>query len=176
MQCFINRHNAQLPATPHEVEALLGPLGVVLSTWTLDLSQCVFPCQTDADKQTVLSLLEKPLQTLKQERGYQSEDIVCLTPDNPKLETILKPFEAPHYHTDDEVRTILDGEGVFTIYPDRETSVDIVMQRGDFLIVPKNAMHSFTLTAQKYVVALRVFAENPKWEAHYEWLGLAGLK
>ena len=91
-------------------------------------------------------------------------------PDNPQLIEILKPFEVPHYHMDDEVRMILDGEGVFTIYPDAETAVDIVMQAGDFLRIPKNIMHSFTLTDKKYVVALRVFAENPKWEAHYEWI------
>lgn len=45
--------------------------------------------------------------------GYHSMDLVVLHPGTPGLDEALERFDKPHTHADDEVRYILEGEGLF---------------------------------------------------------------
>jgi 1,2-dihydroxy-3-keto-5-methylthiopentene dioxygenase len=121
-------------------------------------------------QEAVLATVATPLATLKSTFGYLTEDIVGLTPQTPNLAGILRQYRAEHHHADDEVRVILHGEGIFGILPPtgKGDPFEVSLTQGDWIIVPANTRHYFYLTDAQTVIALRVFKDNPQWEAIYE--------
>lgn len=99
------------------------------------------------------------------EFNYSSFDEVKLTPQTPKINEINQNFFREHHHTDDEVRYLLDGSGIFDIRNQNDQWLRIEVTTGDFLIIPANRYHRFCLTKEMKVHAVRLFKENPKWEA-----------
>jgi 1,2-dihydroxy-3-keto-5-methylthiopentene dioxygenase len=150
------------PIPLERVQATLQTLSIEMGTW---------PTETIATGQELSPQIERELSDLMTRRHYTSYDVVRLTPETPALDEKLAAFEAPHYHSDDEVRICVDGEGVFTIYPSPELgqAIDIIVEPGDLIVVPAETMHSFTLTPKQHITAIRVFKDNPKWEAIYDW-------
>lgn len=103
----------------------------------------------------------------KKERGYTAQDEIKLTPQTENLDSILKKFDQEHLHTDDEVRYILAGSGIFDIRSKENDWIRIHVQPGDFLIVPASTYHRFSLTDEKSIHAIRLFKDNPSWEPVY---------
>ena len=96
---------------------------------------------------------------------YISSDIVRLSKETPK--EVLDPFKKVHHHTDDEVRFTIDGEGVFGIIPDEKTEIEIYCTKGDLINIPAYTRHWFKLTKSHEMNCVRIFKDNPKWEAIY---------
>jgi 1,2-dihydroxy-3-keto-5-methylthiopentene dioxygenase len=121
-------------------------------------------------QEAVLKTVAQPLATLKSSFRYLTEDIIGLTPQTPNLGGILKQFRAEHHHTDDEVRVILHGEGIFGIIPSagKGEPFEVSLTQCDWIVIPENTRHYFYLTEENTVIALRVFKDNPQWEAIYE--------
>ena len=86
---------------------------------------------------------------LKRERGYIEQDVVALAPSTPNLDTICAKFVDEHYHDDDEVRFVLEGEGIFDIRSRDDRWMRVVVERGDLIVVPKDRHHRFMLTEQQ---------------------------
>ena len=61
------------------------------------------------------SAYQPKMDELKDERGYIEQDQVELRPDTPNLEAICAKFDDEHLHDEDEVRFVLEGEGIFDI-------------------------------------------------------------
>ena len=99
--------------------------------------------------------------------GYLSMDLVVLHPGTPGLEDALARFDAPHTHADDEVRYILDGEGLFGFFNAAGQECVLRVQPGDYLRIPAGVEHRFTLTAARRIKALRLFSDTAGWEARY---------
>lgn len=110
---------------------------------------------------------ENQIDTLKQKFGYKHADVVELNPDTPKLDEMLAKFIDEHHHTDDEVRFTVEGEGIFGVNPLTDPPFEVYVQPGDLLVVPENTRHWFDLTEQKTIKCIRLFKDNPKWEAVY---------
>jgi Uncharacterized conserved protein, contains double-stranded beta-helix domain len=55
---------------------------------------------------------------IKREHRYVDQDVVELLPDTPNLAVICAKFDKEHYHTEDEVRVVLEGDGVFDVRDD----------------------------------------------------------
>ena len=91
-----------------------------------------------------------------------------LSQDTPNLDQILSAFIKEHHHTDDEVRFTVEGEGIFGVNPHKDPPFEIYVESGDLLVVPANTRHWFNLTEKKSITCIRLFKENPKWEAVYE--------
>jgi|GEM_PF-6491615 len=121
---------------------------------------------TDTEAAT-LQAIAKPLSDFKSAYGYGYQDIVGLTPETPNLEGILATFKPLHHHEDDEVRVMLYGAGIFGFTPEAGDPFELLLERGDWIIVPAYTKHYFYLTDEQTVIALRLFKENPKWEAIY---------
>lgn len=79
--------------------------------------------------------------------GYVEQDIVELQPTTPDLEAIGRKFAGEHLHTDDEVRYVLEGEGIFDIRSADDRWLRVVVEQGDLLVVPANLHHRFMLTS-----------------------------
>lgn len=98
---------------------------------------------------------------------YAGSDVIALFPDTPELDTLEALFRRPHRHSDSEVRYILAGEGIFGfVLPDGE-QVEVTVNAGDLIGVPARAEHWFRLSPLRKVVAVRLFGENPNWQAEF---------
>ena len=79
----------------------------------------------------------------------------------------MAKFENVHTHTEDEVRTITAGQGIFIIKGDEKTGYfDVELEAGDVISVPEHTPHFFTLMENKKIVAVRLFIETEGWIAH----------
>lgn len=110
---------------------------------------------------------QQGLDAWKAKRGYVAQDEVKLSPQTPNLDAILAKFSDEHLHTDDEVRYIVSGEGIFDVRSRADQWIRILVEAGDFIIVPANMYHRFTLTETKTIHAVRLFKENPSWVPVY---------
>lgn len=94
-------------------------------------------------------------------------DVIGLFPDTPDLDRLDALFRRPHRHRDNERRYILAGRGVFGFVLPDGAQVEIVVGPGDLIDVPAGAEHWFHLDGDKTVVAVRLFGENPDWQADF---------
>jgi 1,2-dihydroxy-3-keto-5-methylthiopentene dioxygenase len=121
---------------------------------------------TDEDKNTILSTYDTEIHEIAERRGYKVWDIVALSEATPNLPEILKKFEQVHIHTEDEVRAITAGRGIFIIKGDKDTGYfDVELSVGDVISVPEGQAHFFTLMDNKAIVAVRLFIEPAGWVA-----------
>jgi 1,2-dihydroxy-3-keto-5-methylthiopentene dioxygenase len=110
---------------------------------------------------------QSTLDTLKRERGYIEQDIVALQPDTPNLEAICAKFSPEHLHTDDEVRFVLAGEGIFDIRDSEDRWMRVTVEAGDLIVVPKDRYHRFFLTEGQQIRCVRLFQDTAGWVPHY---------
>ena len=104
---------------------------------------------------------------VKTDRGYIEEDIVELAPTTPNLDTICAKFVDEHHHDEDEVRFVLEGEGIFDIRSNDDRWMRVVVERGDLIVVPKGRHHRFLLTDSKHIRCVRLFRDRSGWIPHY---------
>jgi 1,2-dihydroxy-3-keto-5-methylthiopentene dioxygenase len=107
------------------------------------------------------------LDRLKASRGYVEQDVVELSPQTPELDTLCAKFEGEHLHTDDEVRFVLDGEGVFDLRSVDDRWMRVTVEAGDLIVVPANLHHRFFLTSRKQIRCVRLFKDSTGWVPHY---------
>ncbi|MBJ6363652.1 acireductone dioxygenase [Paenibacillus sp. GCM10012307] len=121
---------------------------------------------SDEDKAAILSTYESEINDLAGRRGYKTWDIVALSDATPNLDEILKKFEEVHTHTEDEVRAIIAGRGIFIIKGTDDVGYfDVELEAGDVISVPENKPHFFTLMENRQIVAVRLFIEPAGWVA-----------
>jgi 1,2-dihydroxy-3-keto-5-methylthiopentene dioxygenase len=107
------------------------------------------------------------LDQLQAERGYIEQDVIELQPETPNLDAICAKFADEHLHTDDEVRFVLDGAGVFDIRDDDDRWMRVTVEAGDLIVVPKGRYHRFYLTNSKQIRCVRLFQDRAGWVPHY---------
>ncbi|MBI2118522.1 MAG: cupin domain-containing protein [Elusimicrobia bacterium] len=107
------------------------------------------------------------LDKIKKSWGYSAQDIVELYPAMPNLDAICAKFDKEHTHTDDEVRFVLNGEGYFDIRSKKDQWMHLLVEKGDFILVPANRNHLFYLTPIRTIQCARLFKENPSWTPIY---------
>lgn len=153
-----------------KVGAFLETQGVLYEHWnTARLPQhlqgnCAL---TDKEKEETLLVFDAEIKSLAERNGYANWDVVALSDATPNLEELLKKFEQVHTHTEDEVRAITAGHGIFIIKGQGETGYfDVELEPGDVISVPVNTPHFFTLMEDHQVVAVRLFIEKEGWVAH----------
>ncbi|MBP3963396.1 MULTISPECIES: 1,2-dihydroxy-3-keto-5-methylthiopentene dioxygenase [Paenibacillus] len=121
----------------------------------------------DEEKQTILSTYDDEIRDLAARRGYKIWDVISLSDATPNIEELLKKFEQIHIHTEDEIRGIVSGRGIFIIKGDEETGYfDVELEAGDVISVPENKAHFFTLMDNREIIAVRLFIEKDGWVAH----------
>ena len=107
------------------------------------------------------------LDALGAERGYVAQDVVELQPSTPDLDAICDKFADEHLHTDDEVRYVLEGEGIFDIRSADDRWMRVVVEPGDLLVVPAHRYHRFLLTERKHIRCVRLFKDSSGWAPQY---------
>lgn len=144
-----------------QIRTMLAKYGIIYERWGVRN-------ETAAADDQVLKLYKPEVDRLKNERGYAAEDLIALRPDTPNLEVILAKFDKEHHHTDDEVRFTVEGEGVFELESERRGEfLKFTAEPGDLIVIPAMRRHFFYLTDKKTIRTIRLFKDNPAWEAIY---------
>ncbi|MFB3169361.1 cupin domain-containing protein [Neobacillus sp. 179-C4.2 HS] len=150
------------------VTSFLDKHGVLYEHWDMDKLSNKLRNQfllSNEDKEEILSTYDDEIRSLANRRGYAEWDVVALSDATPNLDELLKKFENVHVHTEDEVRAITAGNGIFTIKGE-EGYFDVELSPGDVISVPVNTPHFFTLMENRQVVAVRLFIDSSGWVAH----------
>ena len=113
------------------------------------------------------SAYQPKMDELKSERGYIEQDQVELRPDTPNLEAICQKFDDEHLHSEDEVRFVLEGEGIFDIRSRDDRWMRVKVEAGDLIVVPADRYHRFELTSLQTIHCVRLFQDTSGWVPQY---------
>lgn len=153
-----------------EITDFLAYHGIAHQRW--DVPQALVPLtQKDLlspeEKSQVLTAYQPQLEALKQKHGYIQNDMVCLCRQTPQIEQLLSKFDRDHYHTEDEVRFILSGRGIFGFEGKGREKFTIEVTGGDFITIPAYNWHWFNLGENRDIKAVRLFQDMSGWVPTY---------
>lgn len=156
---------------PAEMASVLEAEGLVYRNW--DVSRLRGDLRdnyalTDIEKTEILAAFGDEIARLKAEGGYVSADVVVLSEKIPDLETLLGKFSREHHHSEDEVRFVVDGHGIFTIRGQSGRCFDVMVGPGDLITVPAGTRHWFTLVDDRRIKCIRLFQDPSGWAAIYD--------
>ncbi len=146
----------------NEIKEILGAHKIMIDQW-----EASTPLADDADQETILKAYEHELKPYMQSNGFETADVINVTPDTPNIGAIREKFMKEHIHTEDEIRFFVDGEGIFWFHLDNDEVFGVTCTAGDFMAVPKNYKHWFDLHPKYFVKAIRIFSNMEGWVPHY---------
>ena len=148
-----------------EIRNEIAALGIDYERWSLDR------VGADASAEEVLGAYAGEIDEMKRRGGYVTADVIDVNPQTPNLETMLAKFDKEHTHSEDEVRFILAGRGIFfLVLNGRVASVEV--GPGDLLRVPRGTKHWFTLCEDRRIRAIRWFQDTSGWTPYYTGSGV----
>lgn len=121
----------------------------------------------NADAAATLATYAPEVERLKRAGGYVTADVINVNPDTPGLDAMLAKFDKEHSHSEDEVRFIVDGAGIFHIRPAVGPVFAIQVEAGDLITVPARTRHWFNLCADRRIRAIRLFVDPSGWTPQY---------
>ncbi|MBX9796554.1 cupin domain-containing protein [Sphingomonas sp.] len=139
-----------------EIAAALADIGVHFERWPLRA----------AAAGDMLAAYAPEIAALKAKGGYQSVDIVAMTPDHPERQALRTKFLDEHTHAEDEVRFFIDGEGLFTLHAGGRV-FDTLCTAGDLISVPAGMKHWFDMGPAPRFAAIRLFVNPDGWVAQF---------
>ncbi len=139
----------------------LAAIGVQFERWT---ANCVLAAT--ADQEAVLAAYADSVARLQHHYGFQSVDVISLTPDHPQKAVLRQKFLAEHTHSDFEVRFFVEGCGLFYLHVGNQVYA-VLCEQGDLISVPAHTAHWFDMGEQPYFVAIRLFTTAEGWVADF---------
>jgi len=154
------------------IQDTLRGIGVTLRDWSVPERPNIMAlldnaALDEAEQQAVLDAIAHRLEELRQAHGYRTCDMVVMHEDTPGLADMLAKFEKIHYHTDDEVRYILSGRGYFGFVGADGAQFLLEVTAGDYINVPAETEHWFTLADSPRIKAVRYFTDKSGWTPVY---------
>ena len=145
-----------------EIREFLAPYGIWHEQWPVE--ERVDP---DASSEEILAAYAAEVQRLMEAGGYVTADVINVAPETPGLQEMLDRFNKEHTHSEDEVRFIVKGRGVFHIHGADDRVFAIEVEGGDLINVPLGARHWFDLCADRTIRAIRLFQDKSGWTPAY---------
>ena len=139
----------------------LDAVGVRFERW-----QANQPVAPGASQDEVIAAYRDDIDRLMREEGYQTVDVVSLTPDHPDRAAFRAKFLSEHTHAEDEVRFFVAGSGQFTLHIGSKV-YDVLCEQGDLIGVPDGTRHWFDMSESPYFVAIRLFNNPAGWVADF---------
>ena len=151
--------NALLMETddPDRIALELAGIGVRFERW---------PTRAVASADEVLTAYASEIEKLVATDGYQSIDVMGVTPDHPDRATIRTKFLSEHTHAEDEIRFFVDGEGLFTLHEGGRV-FNMLCTKGDLISVPAGMRHWFDMGAAPHFTVIRLFLNPDGWIAQF---------
>jgi len=156
-----------------EIQSFLAPHGITFERWEIPKTAHRLASKeslTDEEKEALIENFRPQLRRLSEQEGYTTTDMVCLSPTLPGLSDALSNFDREHYHTDDEVRFIVDGAGVFGFEGEDGRKFLIEVNAGEYIVIPANRWHWFYMKEGTGIKALRIFKDKEGWTPFYKAL------
>jgi 1,2-dihydroxy-3-keto-5-methylthiopentene dioxygenase len=150
----------QTITTETEIRAALAAQGIDYERWSLDR----VPADSSAD--LVLEAYAAEIDQMKRRGGYVTADVIDVKPETPGLDAMLARFDKEHTHSEDEVRFILAGRGIFFFALEKGVA-SVEVGPGDLLRVPCGTKHWFTLCEDRRIRAIRWFQDTTGWTPQY---------
>ena len=168
-------HNSDTVLTDAEqIKSFVNNYGIDYEFWNIDKLDADGGVRDgETEQERVLRVFSDEINALKERGGYKSADVIALFPDTPNLDAMLNKFDKEHLHTEDEVRFVVDGRGIFTIHGEDDKVFDVEVHPGDLLVVPTNTWHWFNLCEDRTIKCIRVFESTGGWAPHYRAEGAA---
>jgi 1,2-dihydroxy-3-keto-5-methylthiopentene dioxygenase len=167
---IVQRDNGEILTDFGAICEALQPLNISLAQWPV--GEAIAPLLAaetlDADqKEQVLLGLDTYFNRLKTDLGYSSRDLIVLHPAVPNLAELLDKFAKIHSHADDEVRYIVDGQGVFGFVLPDGRQLHLTVEAEEYINIPAETEHWFYLTPANRVKAVRYFCTMEGWVPEY---------
>ena len=152
-----------------EIARTLAPVGITYEHWGVGRLPANLRDRnlSDAEKQQVLDAYKPEIDQLKAKGGYVTADVISLFPDTPNIDAVCAKFDKKHIHTEDEVRFVVQGKGVFRVFPEDSAALDVELHPGDYISVPARYRHLFFLSKEQQITCIRLFVDTAGWVAHY---------
>jgi 1,2-dihydroxy-3-keto-5-methylthiopentene dioxygenase len=144
-----------------EIGRRLGALGVQFERWQADRALA-----GDAGQEDVLAAYRAPIELLNRRHGFQSVDVVSLTPDHPKKDEMRQKFLNEHTHDDFEIRFFVDGSGLFYLHVGGWIYM-VLCERGDLISVPADTTHWFDMGGRPRFKCIRFFTRPDGWVGRF---------
>ena len=149
------------------IAAALAPHGVGLERWQAGAALPDQPGNED-----ILAAYSADIERLKARGGYQSCDVLRMTPEHPDKVALRAKFLAEHIHDDDEVRFFVEGSGMFYVRVDGMVHA-LECTAGDLIVLPAGTTHWFDTGERPHFTAIRLFVTPEGWVARYTGDGIA---
>ena len=117
----------------------LAGIGVRFERWSANADLPAGATQDD-----VIAAYRDDVDRLMKESGFQSVDVIALTPDNPKKAELRTKFLDEHTHAEFEIRFFVDGSGQFNLHKEGKV-FEVVCEKGDLISVPDGTPHWFDM-------------------------------
>ena len=95
----------------NDIQKALGEAGVRITRW-----QANRPITAESTSEEILAAYQEEIDALVKEGGYQSWDVVSMSPTHPDKAAFRQKFLAEHTHSEDEIRFFVRGQGLFTLH------------------------------------------------------------
>jgi len=152
----------ELVSTSHAgIADQLRRIGVRFERW-----QAGIELSPGAGQDTVIDAYRQDIDRLMDQEGYQSVDVISLSPDHPDRKTLRNKFLSEHYHNEDEVRFFVKGKGLFSLHVGDKV-YEVLCQRGDLISVPARTTHWFDMGPNPDFTAIRLFTNPEGWAANF---------
>lgn len=136
-------------------------IGVTFERWK---PQGVLP--KGADDNAVMNAYADDIERIKKIGGYNTVDVVRLSPDNPKKTEARNKFINEHTHDEDEVRFFVEGQGIFYLRTGGKLYMTLCA-RGDLISVPAGIKHWFDMGPEPDFTCIRFFLTPEGWVAEF---------
>jgi 1,2-dihydroxy-3-keto-5-methylthiopentene dioxygenase len=147
---------------PGGIREFLQPFGIWHERWEVEGR-----LDAEATGDEILTAYAPEIERLQAAGGYVTADVINVSPDTPNLQTMLDRFNKEHTHSEDEVRFIVRGRGVFHVNPVTSPVFAIEVEAGDLINVPAGTRHWFDLCADRTIRAIRLFLDPAGWTPEY---------
>lgn len=149
-----------------EIARLLGAHGVRFERWE---TRALSPT---ASQEEILSSYAAEVARLKAENGFQSADVISLTPAHPQKQELRQKFLSEHRHSEDEVRFFVRGRGLFYLHLGTEVYA-LLCEQQDLISVPTGTRHWFDMGPEPDFTCIRLFTRQEGWAAQWTGDGIA---
>jgi 1,2-dihydroxy-3-keto-5-methylthiopentene dioxygenase len=144
-----------------DIERELAAIDVKFERWTANRE-----LTAEDDQATIIAAYQESIDKLKALYGFQSVDVINLSPDHPQKAEFRQKFLAEHTHDDFEVRFFIDGRGLFYLHVNGKVYT-ILCEKGDLISVPAHTTHWFDMGENPSFKVIRLFTTPEGWVAKF---------
>lgn len=169
---ILQRSNGTILTQVSDIVAELASLNVRLKQFDSEISPLLRDLLAqdllgELAKQQILELHDRRFEFLKQEGEYVWSDLFTLHPGSPSLHPLMATYSRYHTHSAPEALYILAGEAIFGFTQSDGTQLQLLVQPQDYIHIPANTEHWFSVSASLHVKAVRYFATVEGWIPQY---------